>query len=138
MFLFSTTLLNKSISKNFDGSQKCCSKLQQSSSQRSDKDEVPNEFAPSWVKLVKTPGDGSCLFHALSSSLSGKHGSASDLRVSVIKAIPELASSREFNGATLEQWIEWETGLSPTQYATIMARNSAWGGQVQFLCSCQH
>ena len=86
--------------------------------------------APDWVKLIKTPGDGSCLFHALSASRSGKIGSAQNIRMRVVDAIPKFASDREFNGATLQQWIEWETGLSPAVYAGLMSKNSAWGGQV--------
>ncbi len=132
MLVFGATLLNKALSKNFADANRVFTELPRSS-QNSELDGIPPEFAPSWVKLVKTPGDGSCLFHALSCSLSGKYGSASDLRIRVVKAIPALASSREFNGATLEQWIEWETGLKPAQYASIMARNSAWGGQVHLL-----
>jgi hypothetical protein len=128
MFLF-VAILNKALSKNIAGSKRDFTELPRSS-QNSESDGEPSEFAPTWVKLVRTPGDGSCLFHALSCSLSGKLGSASDLRIRVVQAIPALASSREFNGATLEQWIEWETGLKPAQYVSIMARNSAWGGQV--------
>jgi hypothetical protein len=121
MLLFGTILFDRAVSKSFQRS--ICS------SHYVDSDES-QVYAPEWVKLMKTPGDGSCLFHAVSASLSGKIGNAQQIRIRVVDSIPKLASSKEFNGATLQQWIEWETGLSPSAYASQMLMNSAWGGQV--------
>jgi len=47
-----------------------------------------------------------------------------------VQAVGKHAAS-EFNGATLAQWIEWESGLSPEQYAQRMALGGAWGGQIE-------
>ena len=121
MLVLSSAIFNGSLSKVFGRSM--------STSCHHGESHDPQVFAPAWLKFTKTPGDGSCLFHALSTSLMGKIGSAQDIRIRVIEAIPRLASSKQFNGATLEQWIEWETGMSPSEYIKIMSKHSSWGGQ---------
>jgi len=81
----------------------------------------------SW-SVVRTPGDGSCLFHAVEITAGTP---AAELRAVAADAVSAHADA-EFNGASLRQWIEWETGLTPDQYATRMAAGQ-WGGQVE-LC----
>lgn len=79
--------------------------------------------------LQKVAGDGSCLFHSVAVSLGqGKTGSG--LRSLAASEVSRLKST-EFNGASLEQWIEWETGLSASDYASRMSEGASWGGQVE-------
>lgn len=79
-------------------------------------------------EVVRTPGDGSCLFHAVEAA-AGR--SAQDLRVVAADAV-EANADVEFNDATLRQWILWETEMTPEQYAARM-KVGKWGGQIE-LC----
>lgn len=85
------------------------------------------EFNEAW-SVVRTPGDGSCLFHAVEIAAGTP---AAELRALAADAVSAYADA-EFNGASLRQWIEWETGLAPDQYAKRMAVGQ-WGGQIE-LC----
>jgi hypothetical protein len=78
--------------------------------------------------VVRTPGDGSCLFHAVGIAAGIP---AAELRAVAADAVYAYADA-EFNGASLRQWIQWETGLAPDQYAKRMA-GGQWGGQIE-LC----
>ena len=79
-------------------------------------------------EIVRTPGDGSCLFHAVEVAAQQP---AAALRAIVADAVEANVDS-EFNGATLKQWIEWETELTPDQYSARM-RVGNWGGQIELL-----
>jgi hypothetical protein len=76
--------------------------------------------------VVRTPGDGSCLFHAVGIAAGAP---AAELRAVAADAVYDYADA-EFNGASLRQWIQWETGLAPDQYSKRMAAGE-WGGQIE-------
>jgi hypothetical protein len=77
------------------------------------------------LQVVKAPGDGSCFFHAMASATPH---SVKELRPLVADAvIPNAETS--FNGLTVREWIQTETGMTPDQYAADMRKND-WGGQV--------
>lgn len=75
------------------------------------------------------PGDGSCLFHAVSAGLE-QGSTAGELRGLAASCLAKQVDA-EFNGATLRQWIEWETGLGPAEYAALMRGGGGWGGQIE-------
>jgi hypothetical protein len=87
--------------------------------------------------VVRTPGDGSCLFHAVEAAAAAVTDDpeakrpAEALRAVAADAVDANADV-EFNGASLRQWIEWETDLTPEQYAARM-KVGKWGGQIE-LC----
>lgn len=60
----------------------------------------------------------------------GKGDTGPGLRSLAASEVFRLKST-EFNGASLEQWIEWETGLSASDYASRMSEGASWGGQVE-------
>jgi hypothetical protein len=83
------------------------------------------------ARVVRQPGDGSCLFHSLSYGL--KDGStASRLR-------SELCSFMRSNGALLisdtplKDWVKWDSGSSVSDYASRMSYGS-WGGGIEMAC----
>jgi len=82
--------------------------------------------SPEYVRK-RVSGDGSCLFHAIAVS------AGSDARELRLRAAQEVMRRKddELNGATLGQWIEWETGMSPAAYRTHMEQGGTWGGQVE-------
>eukprot|EP00960_Hanusia_phi_P032242 749767-Hanusia_phi.AAC.6 len=94
-------------------------------SQASDASVLP---AGDW-KLVKSVGDGSCFFHSVSSCMQGKYG-PTELRRAACELV-EVKAEEEINGATVAQWIEWETGMTPEAYKEMMARDGAWGGAIE-------
>ena len=79
-------------------------------------------------EVVRTPGDGSCLFHAVQVTAQMD---AKELRKVAADSVDDNVDV-EFNGASLRQWIDWETSMTPDEYAKRM-RVGNWGGQIE-LC----
>jgi len=80
------------------------------------------------AKVVKQPGDGSCLFHSLAYGL--RAGDASRLRAEIadfIAANPEV----EVADNPIKDWVLWDSGLDPVSYAKSMRAGSRWGGAVE-------
>mmetsp|Transcript_21002 Transcript_21002/g.30093 ORF Transcript_21002/g.30093 Transcript_21002/m.30093 type:complete len:289 (+) Transcript_21002:657-1523(+) len=86
------------------------------------------------AKVVRQPGDGSCLFHSLSYGL-GSGLNASRLRneiCSFIQSNPDL----KISDTPLKDWVRWDSGSSVSEYARTMARGS-WGGGIEMACFSQ-
>jgi hypothetical protein len=79
-------------------------------------------------EVVRTPGDGSCLFHAVQVTAQMD---AKELRKVAADSV-DANVDVEFNGASLRQWIDWETDMTPDEYAKRL-RVGNWGGQIE-LC----
>ena len=81
------------------------------------------------ARVVRQPGDGSCLFHSLSYGL--RDGSAAHaLRrqvASFIEANPELTIS----DSPLRDWVNWDSGQSVSSYCRRMAQGGVWGGGIE-------
>lgn len=80
------------------------------------------------ARVIRQPGDGSCLFHSLNHGL-GQGGTAQSLRreiASFLQANPSL----EISGDTLEEWVRWDSHASLADYARRMAV-SGWGGGLE-------
>lgn len=80
------------------------------------------------ARVIRQPGDGSCLFHSLSQGLSGC-GSASSLRREIASFL-QANPSREIAGDTLEEWVRWDANSSVADYARRMAVGG-WGGGIE-------
>ena len=80
--------------------------------------------------VVKQPGDGSCLFHALATyAEAGCTGARMRQRLMIFLAShPELRVA----GNTLHQWIRFDSGLSLEQYCNSK-RIAGWGGGLEML-----
>lgn len=89
------------------------------------------------ARVVRQPGDGSCLYHSLCYGL-GMHapGSATRLR-------GELADWVLQNGdATIadtpvRDWVRWDSGSSCREYSTRMKSGGTWGGAIE-MAACAH
>ena len=87
------------------------------------------------ARVVRQPGDGSCLFHSLAHGLRGKStpvacGSADAVRDAVagfIEAQPEA----EIGGTPLREWIRWESGGDVRAYCKRMRGDGEWGGAIE-------
>jgi hypothetical protein len=85
-------------------------------------------------RVVRQPGDGSCLFHSLSYGL-GSGYSATRLRqdiCSFIAANPSLLISE----TPLKDWVKWDSGSSVQDYCRRMSAGS-WGGGIEMACLSQ-
>lgn len=84
-------------------------------------------------RVVRQPGDGSCLFHSMSYGLRG--GNASTLRSEIcnfIRSNPNFLIS----DTPLKDWVKWDSGASVDEYARNMSRGS-WGGGIEMACVSQ-
>ncbi|CAE8625360.1 unnamed protein product [Polarella glacialis] len=85
------------------------------------------------AKVVRQPGDGSCLFHSLAYGLSlvgGKSADAERLRAEIadfIASHPEV----EVADNPIKDWVLWDSGLDTASYARSMRAGSRWGGAVE-------
>jgi hypothetical protein len=84
------------------------------------------------ARIVRQPGDGSCLFHSMSYGL--KSGMSADrLRYEIcqyIKHNPTLTIS----DTPLSEWIKWDSKLSCADYARRMS-SGTWGGGIEMACT---
>lgn len=76
------------------------------------------------ARVVRQPGDGSCLFHSLSFGL--RNGStASSLRRQICNFIVDNPKLK-IADTPLSDWVKWDSRSSVTQYARRMS-GGAWG-----------
>ena len=95
--------------------------------------ETPNASQIINATLIRQPGDGSCLFHALSYGLGTN---ADHLRMEIAYFI---GSNPEFKvaGSALKDWIFWDTEEDVSTYVKKMAWKRAWGGGIE-MAACSH
>ena len=80
------------------------------------------------ARLVRQPGDGSCLFHSMSYGL--RDGSnASKLRAELCNFIANNPDCK-ISDTPLSDWIKWDSSINCSQYARKMSGNS-WGGGIE-------
>jgi hypothetical protein len=87
------------------------------------------------ARVIRQPGDGSCLFHSLSYGLGGGY-TANRLRSEIcafIQANPQCLISE----TPLKDWVKWDSGgSSVSDYCRKMSRGS-WGGGIEMACLSQ-
>jgi hypothetical protein len=81
------------------------------------------------ARVVRQPGDGSCLFHSLAHGLTPAQISASGLRREIAGFV-QSNPSLQIAGDTLEEWVRWDANASVAEYAKRMAM-SGWGGGIE-------
>jgi len=80
------------------------------------------------AKVVRQPGDGSCLFHSLCYGLSNGTR-ASTLRREIANFIAKNPRLK-IADSPLSDWIKWESNSSVKTYASRMSRGG-WGGGIE-------
>jgi len=80
------------------------------------------------ARVVRQPGDGSCLFHSLNHGLQ-QGGSAQSLRRELAGFLQQ-SPKMEIAGDTIEEWIRWDSSSTVADYARRMAM-SGWGGGIE-------
>jgi len=79
------------------------------------------------ARLVKQPGDGSCMFHSLGHCFGQD---PNELRRETCASI-EVNPTMEISGTPLSKWIEWDSNLSPAAYAARLRSPGTWGGALE-------
>ncbi len=80
-------------------------------------------------RVVKQPGDGSCLFHSLSYGLGGG-ASARRLRAELEDHIAGHPDE-DLNGTPIKDWVLWDSQMSVASYAAKMRDSNDWGGAIE-------
>jgi len=83
------------------------------------------------ARVMRQPGDGSCLFHSLNHGL-GCGGTAQGLRREIAGFLQQNPSL-EIAGDTLQEWVKWDSNTSVNDYARRIAV-SGWGGGIEMAC----
>ena len=83
----------------------------------------------SLARVVRQPGDGSCLFHSMAHGLRDG-SSASSLRRDICNFINEHPTL-EIADSPLKEWILWDSGTSVSDYCAKMKSQGVWGGGVE-------
>jgi hypothetical protein len=82
------------------------------------------------ARVVRQPGDGSCLFHSLAFG-HGACGSAKSTRRAIARYIARNADTL-IADSPLSDWIMWESGMTCAAYARRMGGpGGAWGGGIE-------
>jgi len=81
------------------------------------------------ARVVRQPGDGSCLFHSIAYGLRDGT-SASTLRRQVADFIAEHPTL-EIADSPLKEWIMWDSGASVSAYCRRMGQGGVWGGGIE-------
>lgn len=87
------------------------------------------ECSVATFRILRQPGDGACLFHALG-CLSRPPKTAAVVRAEII-AFLRAHGEREVQGIALSKWIYWESRLSMAEYCARMSRANGWGGAIE-------
>jgi len=89
------------------------------------------------ARVVRQPGDGSCLFHSMNYGLTGSSAGGLKLRNDIcefMKRNPQI----EVGDDTLEEWVQYENGTSVRSYVQSM-QGSSWGGGIEMaVCAKMH
>lgn len=95
------------------------------------------DFTLRGARVVRQPGDGSCLFHSLSFGLSQGQPNPRDAEQlrRELAAYIERNPQQEIAGDTIEEWVRWDANSSVSVYAAQMGQRG-WGGGVEMaVCS---
>lgn len=86
------------------------------------------------ARVVRQPGDGSCLFHSMSYGLPSK-SNAAKLRAEICQFI-QNNPNLQISDTPLQDWVKWDANSTVGEYARKMSRGS-WGGGIEMACVSQ-
>jgi len=89
----------------------------------------PEILASSSVRVIRQPGDGSCLFHSLCHGL--RDGSTANALRRQVCSFIESNPSLEISDSPLKEWVLWDSGSSVAAYCRRMAQGGVWGGGIE-------
>jgi len=99
---------------------------------------APRNLSHHAVRVVRVPGDGSCLFHSIAYGL-GNLGFREDghrIRQRVANFIAENPEI-EISGTPLRSWVQWDSQMTVQDYASRIYAGGTWGGGVDMAACSQ-
>ena len=81
------------------------------------------------ARVVRQPGDGSCLFHALAYGL--RDGSTAHALRRQVASFIESNPTLTISDSPLKDWVFWDSGSSVASYCRRMAQGGVWGGGIE-------
>lgn len=81
------------------------------------------------ARVVRQPGDGSCLFHALAYGL--RDGSTAHALRRQVATFIESNPTLTISDSPLKDWVFWDSGSSVASYCRRMAQGGVWGGGIE-------
>jgi len=85
------------------------------------------------ARVVRQPGDGSCLFHSLCYGLNSRARDNGARAFSLRRELAHFVARHpqlEIAGDTLEEWVRWDANTTCGNYANRMA-SGGWGGGIE-------
>jgi hypothetical protein len=88
------------------------------------------------ARVVRQPGDGSCLFHSLTygartAKVGGVEAADADAAREAVASFIEATPDAEIGGTPLSEWIGWESGGDVPSYCARMRGAGVWGGAIE-------
>lgn len=81
------------------------------------------------ARVIRQPGDGSCLFHSLNYGLNGDSSGGRQVRSDICQFLADNPDM-EFGDNTFQEWVQYESGSNVRSYVRDMA-GSSWGGAIE-------
>lgn len=81
------------------------------------------------ARVVRQPGDGSCLFHALAYGL--RDGSTAHALRRQVASFIESNPTLTISDSPLKDWVFWDSGSTVAAYCRRMAQGGVWGGGIE-------
>lgn len=99
---------------------------------------APKSLTHHQVRSVRMPGDGSCLFHSIAFGLNNL--GYSEAGTSVRKRVANFIADRpdfEITGTPLRSWVEWDSQMTVSSYASRLQAGNCWGGAIEMAACSQ-
>lgn len=99
---------------------------------------APRRLAHQTVRVIRMPGDGSCLFHSIAFSLNALNyqETGHTVRHRVANFIADRPDF-EITGTPLRSWIEWDSQMTVSSYASRLLAGNCWGGAIEMAACSQ-
>mmetsp|Transcript_31277 Transcript_31277/g.61761 ORF Transcript_31277/g.61761 Transcript_31277/m.61761 type:complete len:247 (-) Transcript_31277:168-908(-) len=96
---------------------------------------LPGQTLPATTRVIRQPGDGSCLFHSLAYGLrpftnDRRHTDGFEIRKAICSFIlknPHL----EVAESPISDWVKWDTGGSDVSSYVRRMEGGSWGGGIE-------
>jgi len=99
---------------------------------------APRRLGHHSVRVMRMPGDGSCLFHSIAYGLNalGYQEAGHTVRYRVANFIAERPDF-EITGTPLRSWVDWDSRMTVNSYASRLQAGSCWGGAIEMAACAQ-
>lgn len=99
---------------------------------------APRALYAEEARVLRMPGDGSCLFHSLAYGLRefGHQEDGDRIRQRIARFM-EQRPDFEITNTPLSSWVDWDSRTTVSSYASRLATGNAWGGAIEMAAFAQ-